>query len=235
MTLMRPEVDRPQFGQPSYERPRFPAPLPPANQRQPHLRSSMAKRPRETVEVQDFAAAIEPDDDSCEEEEVDAKEQLLKEGNAEEAWQLYLDEEQAKYWRAVSVEVCCCPPPGSLPSLQKPTACGWLCARLRMHLEVPFRCESPALRADETICAPAPCAGECIPGPVRQPRPASRASQASHEGGLVLQPKGAPQKPSPALTEGVAPAEQRRRAWGKPGLARALVSWCDASSVKRSF
>lgn len=81
----------------------------------------MAKRPRD-VDVLDLVSAIEDDDCSCDDDEVDAKEQLLKEGNAEEAWQLYLDEEQDKYWRAVCIEVSHCPPPGCPPSFEKPAA-----------------------------------------------------------------------------------------------------------------
>eukprot|EP00962_Isochrysis_galbana_P011157 scaffold3128_cov121-Isochrysis_galbana.AAC.1 len=77
----------------------------------------MAKRKLE-VGVPALVCAIEGTECSGGDEEVDAKEQLLKEGNADEAWQLYLDEEQCKYWQTVQTEACRGPPPACLSFLE---------------------------------------------------------------------------------------------------------------------
>lgn len=45
-------------------------------------------------------------------ENADEKERLLKNGNAEEAWQLFLEEEQAKFWEVIKEEVRPPPPRG---------------------------------------------------------------------------------------------------------------------------
>jgi hypothetical protein len=97
-----------------------------ANECHMDLRRNMAKRPRD-VEEEDLVSGIEDNDCSCDGDEVDAKEQLLKEGHAEEAWQLYLDEEQAKYWRAVCNEVSC-RKLQNLTSLESACDYGALCA-----------------------------------------------------------------------------------------------------------
>jgi len=68
----------------------------------------MAKRAREgedDVHLNDLMAVIAGPNDALGSEEDDLKEQLLKDGNAEAAWHLFLEEEQAKFWQAVQAEV----------------------------------------------------------------------------------------------------------------------------------
>ena len=104
-------------------------------------------------------------DDDDKQALVDDKEQLLADGNAEEAWSLFLLEQQDKLWSDVREEVRFTHRPGILtPS------------------SVAFALTQPSLRLV--------CAGSRVQGPVREPRPALGENQAHDEGRILLQPAG---------------------------------------------
>ena len=148
----------------------------------------MAKRAREDdLHLEDLMAVIGgPNDASASDGEEDPKEQLLKDGNAEAAWQLFLEEEQTKFWQAVQAEVCVCPARTSSPGHNSVSS-----ARIWVHPRL------QAVRSRLIACIRVlACAGGLAPRSLHEPRLAACASQARYESCLLLQPTGAAHAPA---------------------------------------